>query len=57
MLRRGATKNIQQGHVQGTDDDSDGQAFQSVSYNERQRVSNILRKNLGLDPVDIDEEE
>ena len=54
---RGATKNIQQGHVQGTDDDSDGQAFQSVSYNERQRVSNILRKNLGLDPVDIDEGE
>ncbi|MCI1974914.1 MAG: LCP family protein [Limosilactobacillus sp.] len=52
---RQATKNIQQGHVQGTDDDSDGQSFQDVSYNERQRVSNTLRKSLGLEPVDIDE--
>ena len=51
---RSATKNIQQGHVQGTDDDSDGQSFQDVSYNERQRVSNLLRKSLGLNAVDID---
>lgn len=54
---RKATKNIQQGHVQGTDDDSDGQSFQDVSYNERQRVSNTLRKSLGLEPMDIDEGE
>ena len=51
---RKATKNIQQGHAQGTDDGSDGQSFQDVSYNERQRVSNTLRKNLGLDPVSLD---
>lgn len=54
---RKATKNIQQGHVQGADDDSDGQSFQDVSYNERQRVSNTLRKSLGLEPMDIDEGE
>lgn len=54
---RKATKNIQQGHVQGTDDDSDGQSFQDVSYNERQRVSNTLRKSFGLEPMDIDEGE
>ena len=54
---RKATKNIQQGHVQGTDDDSDGQSFQDVSYNERQRVSNTLRKSLGLEPMDVDEGE
>lgn len=51
---RSATKNIQQNHAQGTDDESDGQSFQDVSYNERQRVSNLIRKNLGLNPVDLD---
>lgn len=50
---RSATKNLKQDHAQGTDEEIDGQSFQVISTTERQRVSNLLRKGLGLSTVDI----
>lgn len=44
---RDATKVVQD-YASGTSDDEDGVSYQQVSYNERQRISNLIRQSLGL---------
>lgn len=51
---RKATKNIGQDHAQGKGDEEDGQAFEVVPRDEQQRVSNLLRKSLGLETANLD---
>lgn len=53
---RKATKNVSQDHAQGEGESSDGQAFEVVPQDEQQRISNLLRKSLGLDPANLDAE-
>ncbi|AOT57077.1 LCP family protein [Weissella soli] len=44
----GAAGNITQDHLQGTEVSLAGQSFQIASYTEKQRITNKLRKQLGL---------
>lgn len=53
---RKATKNITQDHAQGKGDGEDGQAFEVVPRDEQQRISNVLRKGLGLETANLDAE-
>ena len=53
---RKATKNIRQDHAQGEGENSDGQAFEVVPRDEQQRISNLLRKSLGLEMANLDAE-
>ena len=53
---RKATKNIRQDHAQGEGENSDGQAFEVVPQDEQQRISNLLRKSLGLETANLDAE-
>lgn len=50
---RDATKETSSSTVKGTNDNEDGVSFQSVSLNERQRVSNEMRSALGLKQVTL----
>lgn len=54
---RKATKNVSQDHAQGTGESDDGQAFEVVSNDEQQRVSNVLRKSLGLTMTNLNTED
>ena len=54
---RGATKNITQDHAQGRGEEDDGQAFEVVPKDEQQRISNVLRKGLGLTTTNLDAED
>ncbi len=40
-------------HAQGMGEMSDGVSYQIVNYNERQRISNLLRKSLDLQAEDL----
>lgn len=51
---RKATKNISQDHAQGKGDSEEGQAFEVVPRDEQQRISNVLRKSLGLETANLD---
>lgn len=53
---RKATRNISQDHAQGEGESDDGQAFEVVPKDEQQRVSNVLRKSLGLETANLDAE-
>lgn len=53
---RTATHHLQTTHAQGQGTMIEGQAMEQVSPAERQRVSNLLRKNLGLHPTTVTEE-
>ena len=53
---RKAAKNIRQDHAQGEGENSDGQAFEVVPRDEQQRISNLLRKSLGLEMANLDAE-
>ena len=53
---RKATKNVSQDHAQGKGESEDGQAFEVVPKDEQQRVSNVLRKSLGLTTANLDAE-
>lgn len=53
---RKATKNVSQDHAQGQGENDDGQAFEVVSNDEQQRVSNVLRKSLGLETANLNAE-
>jgi len=46
---RGATKHIKTTHIQGTGQTIDGQSMEVASKTELQRVTNFVRKGLGLD--------
>lgn len=50
---RKATDSISSGYVKGTNDNEEGVSYQNVSVNERQRVSDKLRKALGLNEVTV----
>ena len=54
---RKATKNVSQDHAQGKGESDDGQAFEVVSNDEQQRVSNVLRKSLGLETTNLNAED
>ncbi len=51
---RGATKNVKSLYAQGSNQTLDGIDFQVVSVQERQHISNVVRKSLGLAPSTID---
>ncbi|WP_276804371.1 LCP family protein [Lactobacillus hominis] len=50
---RDATETISSGYVKGSNDNEEGVSYQSVSVNERQRVSDKLRHALGLKEVTV----
>lgn len=50
---RKAAKTVKSDHAQGTSKMIGGQSFEVVSTTERQRVSNVIRDNLGLKRVKI----
>ncbi|WP_137598044.1 LCP family protein [Paucilactobacillus kaifaensis] len=50
---RDAGKAVKSDHAQGTSKSIGGQSFEVVSSTERQRVSNVIRDNLGLKRVRI----
>lgn len=52
---RNASKTVKSDNVQGTGKTISGQSFQIVSSSEKQSASNIVRDNLGLKRVQIDE--
>lgn len=52
---RGATKNVKSTYVQGTSETIDGLDFQVVSTQERQAISDLIRKSLGLKSVEIND--
>lgn len=54
MDYRDSSNTVVTDHVQGSNDNEDGVAFQSVSLKERQRISDILRPALGLKKVTLD---
>ena len=54
---RKATRNVSQDHAQGQGENDDGQAFEVVSSDEQQRVSNVLRKSLGLETANLNAED
>lgn len=53
---RKATKNISQDHAQGEGENVDGQAFEVVPQDEQQRISNLLRRSLGLETANLNAE-
>lgn len=53
---RMATKHLVTTHAQGKGTMIDDQAMERVSPAERQRISNLLRKNLGMHPTTVTEE-
>ncbi|MDO4903171.1 MAG: LCP family protein [Limosilactobacillus sp.] len=53
---RKATKNVSQDHAQGEGRNIGGQAFEVVSSDEQQRVSDVLRQSLGLETKSVDED-
>lgn len=50
---RNTGKTVKSDHAQGTSQSIGGQSFEVVSKTERQRVSNVIRDNLGLKRVQI----
>ena len=53
---RGASKNVESTYAQGSNQSLDGIDFQVVSVQERQHISDIIRKSLGLKPSTIQTE-
>ena len=54
---RGCAKNLKSGYIQGHDAWIDGSSIQVASTEELQKVSNRIRKNLGLETETLDNEE
>ncbi|BAP84812.1 transcriptional regulator [Paucilactobacillus hokkaidonensis JCM 18461] len=52
---RNADKTVKSDHAQGTSQMIGGQSFEVVSSTEKQRVSNVIRDNLGLKRVQLTE--
>ena len=55
MNYRDATKTVKSDHAQGHGENIDGQAFEVVPSNEMQRISNEIRTALGLNTVNLTE--
>ena len=53
---RGTSKNVESTYAQGSNQTLDGIDFQVVSVQERQHISDIIRKSLGLKPSTIQTE-
>lgn len=54
---RGCAKNLKSGYIQGHDAWIDGSSIQVASTKELQKISNRIRKNLGLETETLDNEE
>ena len=52
---RNATKTVKSDHAQGRSQNIDGQSFEVVPSNEMQRISNEIRTALGLNTVNLTE--
>lgn len=57
MNYRGCMKNLDSGYIQGHDAWIDGSSIQVASTNELQKISNKVRKNLGLRTETLNNEE
>ncbi|MDO4912572.1 MAG: LCP family protein [Lactobacillus sp.] len=57
MNYRGVAKNIKSNYIQAHDAWIDGYSIQVASTKELQKKSNMIRKNLGLNPVTLNNEE